>query len=196
MQPMIWPILLLLLGVLFIVVELFVPSGGVLSFLAAGSVVAAVVVGFNNGLTYGAITLTVTMILVPTFILITIHYWPRTPIGRLIFLRRAEEDDVLPNDEEILRRKALVGKFGTAKSKMLPSGAVTIDGRVYDAVSRGHAIEAGETIRVVRVEGNRIVVAPADPQQAARAAQANSADDVLAQPIDSLGLESFDEPLA
>jgi membrane-bound serine protease (ClpP class) len=107
-------------------------------------------------------------------------------------MQPSSEDDVLPQDEEYRERNLLLGKFGVAKSKMLPSGAVVVDGRTYDAVSRGNPIEPGETVRVISVSGNRIVVAPADPQQAAQAATSN---DVLNQPIDALGLDAFDEPL-
>jgi membrane-bound serine protease (ClpP class) len=196
MQPMIWPALLLLLGLFFIVLELFVPSGGVLALLAGASVLASIYVGFTHGLSYGLISVLLALVFVPAIILLMIKMWPRTPLGRLIFLRPPSGDDeVLPMDEEYRERKGLVGKFGVAKSKMLPSGAVVIEGRTYDAVSRGNPIEPGETIRVISVTGNRIVVAPADPQQAARAAQAAQSGDVLSQPIDSLGLEPFDEPL-
>jgi membrane-bound ClpP family serine protease len=189
MQPLIWPALLLLLGIFFIFLELFIPSGGLLGVLAGASVLASIYVGFTGGMWFGMAALLMSLVAVPIFLAIVIHFWPRTPIGRLIFLRRPDDDEILPDEDH--QRQSLVGKFGVAKSKMLPS----VDGRTYDAVSRGNPIEVGDTIRVVSVKGNRIVVASADPQQAARAAE-TSANDVLEQPIDSLGLESFDEPLA
>jgi membrane-bound serine protease (ClpP class) len=191
--PMIWPVLLLLLGMVFVILELFIPSSGILSLLAAGSVIASIYVGFLHGMWYGVASLALAIVVVPVFLAIAIQLWPRTPIGRLIFMQPATEDEVLPQDEEYRERHTLLGKFGIAKTKMLPSGAVVVEGRTYDAVSRGNPIEPGETVRVISVSGNRVVVAPADPQQAA---QAISSSDVLSQPIETLGLDAFDEPLS
>ncbi len=191
MVPMLWPIVLLLLGLLFVALELFIPSGGVLGFLAGASVVASVYVGFMQGPWYGVITAALALIFVPLAIIGALRIWPRTPIGRRLFLHTTEAD-VLPDNEQLRERQLLVGKFGTAKSKMLPSGAVQIEGRTYDAVSRGNPIEEGETIRVVAVQGNRIIVAPADPQNAPTISEPQS----LAQPLEAFGIDPFDEPLA
>jgi hypothetical protein len=43
---------------------------------------------------------------------------------------------------------------------MLPSGLVLIDGKSYDAVSDGMAIEPGQAIIVVSVSTQRLVVRP------------------------------------
>ena len=69
-----------------------------------------------------------------------------------------------------------------------------IEGRTYDAVSVGEAINAGDSVLVVRTEGNHIVVRKASGEQVNLA---SGEDDVLSQPIDALGLEPFEEdPLA
>src|SRR5262245_53919082 len=116
MEHLVWPILLLLLGLLFVGLELFVPSSGVLGVLAGGSILAVTFVGFMEGTLYGVITSGLTLILVPVAIALALHYWPRTPIGRLIILQPSKsEDEVLPKDEEYQQRQLLLGKFGTAK---------------------------------------------------------------------------------
>ncbi len=99
---------------------------------------------------------------------------------------------MLPDTEEYHRDK-LIGKHGVAKSDLLPSGDVRIDGRIYDAVSSGMAINKGQTVRVVDVHTQRLVVRPsrADADQ-----QVGKRDDVLSTPIDSLGIEPFEDPLA
>ena len=43
---------------------------------------------------------------------------------------------------------------------MLPSGMVVIDGKTYDAVSEGVPIEAEQTVLVVGVSTQRLVVRP------------------------------------
>ncbi|MCZ9961728.1 hypothetical protein OFQ54_07830 [Brachyspira hyodysenteriae] len=39
-----------------------------------------------------------------------------------------------------------------------PSGYIVIDGQKYDAVSEGEFIDKGSSLKVILVEGNRIVV--------------------------------------
>jgi membrane-bound serine protease (ClpP class) len=195
MMPMVWPILLLLLGLLFVVLELFVPSGGVLGILAGLSVLASIYVGFSSGgIWNGVLAMAMALLVVPVVLAVAIKVWPHTPIGRRILLQPAAGGAGQSGDTGELERQRLVGKFGMAKSKMLPAGAVLIEGQMYDAVSRGNPIEAGEPIRVISVSGNRIVVAPADAQQALQARV--QSEDVLSQPIDALGLDPFDHPLS
>ena len=41
---------------------------------------------------------------------------------------------------------------------MLPSGVVSVDGQTLDATSEGMVIEAGQTVRIIKIEANRLVV--------------------------------------
>jgi membrane-bound ClpP family serine protease len=192
MSPVVWPILLLLLGVLLIFLEIFVPSGGILGFLSLVAVVAAVIMAFvNNDLATGTVFLALTAIVIPAAVTVAVRWWPNTPLGRLILIRPPRSDDeILPDHDEF---ESLLGKRGNAKSDMLPSGAITIEGRTYNAVTQGMAIEAGQTIEVIAVRGNRIVVRLADGPPAAGQ---EDQDDVLSRPIDTVGLDPFDDPLA
>jgi membrane-bound ClpP family serine protease len=197
MTPLVWLILLVLLGVAFIVLELFIPSGGVLSFFAAVSVLGAIFVGYYHfGPAVGTLVLAIEAILVPLTIVAAVRVWPHTPVGRRVLnLPPGESGSVGGEADSAHALKNLVGKWGRAKSPLLPSGAVMIDGRLYDAVSSGTPIEAGQPIEVVQAKGNHIVVrrsqrdAPPDEQLS------GSQDDILAQPIESLGIEPLDDPL-
>ncbi len=190
-DALLWSILLLALGLGLIALELFVPSGGVLGILAALAIIASIAVAFSGGWVTGVVMLLATMLILPLVLAAAIHYWPRTPIGRAILLETPQsEEEVLPDTPEHRKLKDLIGKRGTAKTKMLPSGAVVIEGRVYDAIGEGMAIDPGQPIRVTAVRTNRIVVVLDDSP---RAFAPDSAD-VLAQPARNLGLESWDQP--
>ena len=193
MDPMFWPLLLLALGLALLVIELFVPSAGVLTVVACVSFVGAIGLGFRVSAQYGTAMLVVLAFLVPAFISIAVKWWPHTPFGRLILIQRPEHpDEVLPDTEEYRELPALVGQTGQAKTKMLPSGTVVLGDRKYDAVSDGMAIESGETIQVVDIRTNRIVVRPVDAELP-QTETAPSADDILSQPIDSLGLNDIEQ---
>ena len=99
------------------------------------------------------------------------------------------EEEVLPEDP----RRALIGRVGVARSKMLPSGAVEIDGQMIDAVTQGQAIEPGTYVVVSRCGRIAWSCGPAGKDQ--RPSHQNP-NDVLSRPIEELGIESLDDPLA
>ncbi len=158
MDPTTWAFLLLLLGLIFLVLEFFIPSGGALAVLCALSLLAAIVVGFMAGPWTGLSIMVLEGVIVPAALAAAVKWWPETPIGRMILIPRPQSpDEVLPETENY-RLQNLVGKRGTARGTMLPSGLVVIDGKTYDAVSEGKPIEAGETVLVVAISTQRLVV--------------------------------------
>jgi membrane-bound serine protease (ClpP class) len=56
--------------------------------------------------------------------------------------------------------KGLLGFEGLTLTPLRPSGSARIDQRQVDVISDGQFIEAGQRIRVVQVEGARVVVEP------------------------------------
>lgn len=190
LDPLAWAALLMLLGVSLAVLEIFVPSGGVIGFLSIASVLSAIGLAFYRGPWYGLSFLGMAVFAIPAVLVAALHYWPETPIGRRVMLGAPKSEEVLPHEDQRRQLKALVGRVGQAMSLMLPSGAVLIDGEHVDALSEGMAIEKGQLVQVVEVRGTRVVVRPTDkpPEPAA--------DDPLSRPLESLGLDSFDDPLA
>jgi len=79
---------------------------------------------------------------------------------------------------------ALVGRTGTAATVLRPTGAMEIDGQRIDVVTEGEFVEAGTAVRVLYVQGNRVVVAAADE----RAGERGSVGVVLLLAILGLGL--------
>jgi membrane-bound serine protease (ClpP class) len=186
-----WSLILLLVGVGLIVLETFVPSGGILGLLAALALVGSLIVAFTGGPVPGLIMLVITMVLIPALLAAIVKWWPYTPIGRMVVLHLPEsEDEVLSDTPAHRGLKELIGRRGVAKTKMLPSGAVLIDGRIYDAVSDGLAIDPGQPIRVKAVRTNRIFVTlDTSPRP-----DAPTESDLLSRPVESLGLDSLEEP--
>lgn len=190
MAPLVWSALLLILGLVLVTVEVFVPSGGILGFLSIASLTAGIFLAFSHGgAGTGFLFLGITAAAVPTALMLAFRWWPKTPMGRRLLLGVPRSDEVLPDSPQRRTLRQMVGKFGVAKTVMLPSGAVVIEGQTIDALSEGMPIEAGQRVRVIEVRGNRVVVRPAEDQP-------SQADDVLSRPIESLGLESLDDPLA
>lgn len=189
LDPLTWATILMLVGCALVVLEVFIPSGGLLSFLSAIAIVGSVVVAFRRDSTSGLGFLLITVIAVPTAITLAFKFWPHTPMGKAFLGELMTSEDMQPADS----RRELVGQVGVAKSKMLPAGSILIDGHLLDAVSQGIAIEVGQPIVVVEVKGNRVVVRPADKEEARGLVE--DPRDLFSKPIDELGLDSFDDPL-
>ena len=160
---LLWALLLLAAGCIFLVLEFFVPSSGTLGVLAALSFVGAIVLAFMAGPVYGTATFVAVLVIVPTAGILAVKYWPETPIGRMILIQRpATPDEVLPETEAYRGMQHLVGRHGITKSLMMPGGVVEVDHKSYDAVSDGMAIEPGTRVVVVAISTQRVVVRPDD----------------------------------
>lgn len=189
MNALVLAIVLILLGFVVICLELFLPSAGMLGVLAGMLVLAGIVSSFFYTLTAGAIVLAITCFSLPMLIALAIKIWPSTPIGRKILIGAMSEQDVLPQNDNQEQLKSLIGRRGTARTKMLPSGIIEIDDRNYDAVSDGFAIEPGALVEVISIRTKRAVVRPVDPDEPA----SEHPDDLLSKPINQLGLGELNE---
>ncbi|PQO30563.1 hypothetical protein C5Y96_13915 [Blastopirellula marina] len=166
MSPITIALILLLSGLALIVLEMFIPSGGVLGFIAAVLLIGAVVYAYLKcDIAVGTAFLAATVVTVPVMIGIAIRVWPHTPMGRMILLDSATDEYV--DSHESFGHTELVGRRGIARSNLLPSGVAEIDGNRWDVIIVGPAADRGDLIEVVEVEGNRVLVTKVDETEAA-----------------------------
>jgi membrane-bound serine protease (ClpP class) len=81
---------------------------------------------------------------------------PRTRAGRELVLKDAITAQIGASSS------AIEGKVGVTLTPLRPSGAAEIEGRRVDVVTDGVFVDAGAPVRVVAVQGTRVVVAPAE----------------------------------
>jgi membrane-bound serine protease (ClpP class) len=85
------------------------------------------------------------------------RYLPRLPFGRQLMLEtELSAGGGYASAPE--RDSNWLGRVGRTTSPLRPAGIAEIDGERIDVVAEGEMIEAGATIVVSRVDGNRIVV--------------------------------------
>jgi len=195
LDPLTWSVLLMVAGCALAISEVFIPSGGILGILSFVSVLTSIALAFyHNGPASGFIFSLVAVVALPIGLGLALKYWPQTALGRKFVPPLPTDEEVLPDGERRRALKQLVGRVGTARTPMLPAGAIRIDGQTIDAVSQGMAIEAGQQVEVVEVHGFRVVVRAARPGKRSALGR-QEADDLLSQPIDQLGLDPLDDPL-
>jgi len=159
MNPLLWIALLLLVGLAMMVLEVFVPSGGVLGFLSVVAMIAAIVSAFvEQGPTLGMAVLALAFVAAPLALGLAFSWFPHTPLGRRVLPPPPRPEDVVPDASRRRRLRDLLGQRGRASSDLLPWGGVEIDGLPFDAVSEGGPIACGATVEAVGVQGAALVV--------------------------------------
>ena len=196
MHPLIWSVLLLAFGLGLAMLEVFIPSAGILGFLSLSAIVTAIVLAFSfGGTTAGFIFLGIAAISLPATVIMAFKWLPSTPFGRRLMLGTPKGKEVLPDDDPRIAYESLIGNHGTAKSAMLPGGTIAISGVTYEAISESGAIDAGDSVTVVRIRNNRLVVQKGDPMPSDSTPD-TTAEDPLSRPIDTLGIDPLDDPLS
>lgn len=159
MQTLIWVGLLLLVGLAVMVLEVFVPSGGVLGFLSLVAIGAAIVMAFmEQGAGFGMAVLAVTFAAVPGVLAVAFRWFPDTPLGRRVLPPPPAPEDVIPAADRRRRLRELVGRGGRVISELVPWGAVAVGDGQFEAVSETGPVAAGTEVDVVGVQGAALVV--------------------------------------
>ena len=141
------------LGYLLFAVEMVVP-GGVLGILGIISVLYGCWQAFQMGFIWGSSSILASII----FFVLVLRFFLHSRTGKQLTLSNEEEARSWKSNRE--EWKDLLGKEGIAISPLRPAGLVIIDGRRYDVVSDNEFLEIDQAVRVVEVEGRRIVVEP------------------------------------
>jgi membrane-bound ClpP family serine protease len=170
MTSLVWIVALVLVGLAMMVLEVFVPSGGVLGFLSVVALVAGIVTAFlEQGPWAGMAAVAATCVAVPAVLAAAFRWFPETPLGRRVIPPPPGAGDVVPDIDRRQRLRGLVGRRGRTTCDLLPWGTVTVDGHEVDAISDGGPLDRGAEIEVVGVQGMAVVVRPAAAPVAAGA---------------------------
>ncbi|MDA8967986.1 NfeD family protein [bacterium] len=160
MNNLVYSLVALLVFYIVLVGEFLLPTGGLLGAMAAAALITSVVLAFKSSTAAGICVSCFIAITSPFFIMFLIRIWPNTPVGkRMLNLKRGQTTQPpckttsggTPLDQ-------LIGQTGTAKTNLLPSGLVLINGEKIDAVSTGMPIDAGTQILVVKTETGHVQV--------------------------------------
>jgi membrane-bound ClpP family serine protease len=161
---LIWAVVAFGLALLLLVVEAFMPSGGVIGALAGVCAIVGIVLFFRFDTTWGLASMAVTLLALPFLIAGLIWVWPNTIVGRALTLND-EQKPVRSEDGGPEEGTIVVGLEGTAETDLRPVGACRLNGRRVDCFAVAGVIEAGTAVRVWAVQGGTIKVKPVTPPQ-------------------------------
>lgn len=195
-HTLLWSLGLLALAFACLILEFLVPSAGLIGVGAAMAFAAAIFIAFTDSTSLGMTFTAVVALAVPVILVAMIRIWPHTPIGRRMLNLPPEgsAEGATREDPRMRHLRELVGRVGRARTHLLPSGQIEIDGRRYDAVAAGAAIDRDSAVEVFSVEMGKIHVRPTDrkPPEPLR----DGGRETIETPLDELGLEDLGDPLS
>ena len=154
-----YAIVLLAIGIVLLILEAFLPSGGILGLMAAAALVGSLILAFRQSDTAGFTLVAICVVIVPLAIVTGLKIFPKTPVGRRVILRPpADAAPVAPDGVADEDYTPLLGRNGKTVTPLRPSGIIEIDGPRYSAVAEGEMIAQDLDIVVINIEGNNIVV--------------------------------------
>ena len=157
-DSLLFPIILQLVGVVVIIAEIILPSGGILSIAALGVFGYSLFIVFNEiSMIIGFSFVAADLILIPVLVIVGLKLLARSPVTLRKTLSR--EEGVSSQSSEL---ENYVGTQGNAVTDLRPAGIAVINGKRVDAVTRGEYLEKNTAIIVTAVTGNQIVVRKKD----------------------------------
>jgi membrane-bound serine protease (ClpP class) len=168
-------LLLFVAGIVLLGIEIFVIPGfgivGILGIIAIISSLALAMMGQQFELiTFPDVSSALMRVTVALLISILVSlvlagvlgkFFPRTGIGKRVILSTTQEHGAgyVAQAED---RNQLIGMIGVTLTPVHPSGTVMINDKRYDVVSEGEFIDKNVEVKVLEVEGARIVVRKID----------------------------------
>ena len=152
------PIILQLVGVVVIIAEIILPSGGILSIVALGVFGYSLFIVFNEiSMFIGFSFVAADLILIPVLVIVGLKLLARSPVTLRKTLSRKE--GVSSQSSEL---ESYVGRQGNALTDLRSAGIAVINGKRVDVVTRGEYIEKDSAIIATTVTGNQIIVRKKD----------------------------------
>lgn len=181
MDAQFWALALAVLGFGLIVAEFFVPSGGMIALSCAAAFVGSVICAHtawyeHSPKIFWSFTLGLG-VLIPGFLMFFLRTLEQTSLGKNILLPKTDPEDVVPYKSESAVLERLIGRIGTTVTPMNPGGMVRVENERLHATTEGMLIKLGESVEVLGIQGNRVIVRRAKPGALASAGQPTSPAD-------------------
>ncbi len=148
---------LFILGLLLLVVEMFIPGFGVAGGSGIAMLIIAIIMTAQTPL-QAFIMVVVLIALIALVLVVVLRSAKYGKLSNKLILRSASKRE--DGYSTTINDSALLGKEGVALSLLRPAGMGEFDDQRIDVVSEGSYIEAGTRIKIVNIEGRRIVVKP------------------------------------
>ncbi|MEW6709198.1 MAG: NfeD family protein [Candidatus Riflebacteria bacterium] len=150
---------LLLGGFLFMFLEIAIlPGFGAAGIIGLVGIFGGLALAYTKLSTGMAVAATLAAVFGLIFLLVWFfYYFPHTTLGKKFVLEA--ESSVEDGCIAVQNLKKYVGKEGVTQTMLRPSGIAMVEGERLDVISDCEFIEKGTTVKIVRENGGRLIVA-------------------------------------
>ncbi|RKD34736.1 NfeD family protein [Thermohalobacter berrensis] len=151
-----WGVLILFIaGLALLLIEAAIPGFGVPGIGGIALFVVSIVLASDN-IEIGILSVGISIILTIVIAILLLKYGYKSPYLDRIILSSKQENK--SGYVSIASRENYLNKEGIAITSLRPAGTIEIDGDRVDAVTEGGYIDKGSKVKVLKVEGPRVVV--------------------------------------
>ncbi|MEW8956708.1 NfeD family protein [Clostridium sp.] len=146
--------MLFVIGLALVILEMFIPGFGVPGILGGVVLLVAILSTANTVAQMVLLTIIILIILGIAFTIV-LYLFTKGKINTVVLEEKLDRESGYIGTEDL---EYFIGKEGFATSVLRPSGTADFQGVRMDVVSEGDFIELNEKIKVIKVQGRRIVV--------------------------------------
>ena len=152
-------LILFAVGIVFILLELVLP-GGIIGIIGFGAFLASFFLAAENFVHIGiSLLIAFTISILACMIMIKVFDKKMKFFNKLVLTDSTSTERGYVSNRN---RTELIGVNGYALTDLRPSGTVIIEDERVDVVSEGGFIKKGALVKIIKVEGSRIVVRDTD----------------------------------
>lgn len=150
-----YQIAIFLVGILCIIVEMLLPTVGLLAGVGVAALLYSLLLALGGDV--DAMTaLGAALILAVVIFVLIVKKLPSSRLWHKVVLHdRSTSQRGFVSAET---RRELIGREGTVLTELRPAGSVQLGEQVVDVVSEGAFVAKGERVKVIAVNGARVVV--------------------------------------
>ena len=148
-------VLIFVTGIILLIIEALIPGFGAPGIGGIICIITSIILA-SDSIALGITSLIIALAFTIAAAILLLKYAPRNKYFDKIILRTELRKDV--GFTSVISKETLLGLEGTAYTSLRPSGTALIGDEKVDVVTEGEYIEKNEGIKVIRIEGRKIVV--------------------------------------
>lgn len=159
-KTLLLPVILQLIGIIVVIAEIIIPSGGILAILATAVFGYTLYIVFTQiSISIGIAFVIADLILIPILVYFGIKFLAKSPVT--LKTKLSKENGVTSQSSE---QNKYLGNKGRALTDLRPSGVALFNDERLDVVTRGEYLEKQTEVIVIAVRGNQIIVKQLEEQ--------------------------------
>jgi membrane-bound serine protease (ClpP class) len=160
MNGIVWiafAVFLFFLCAILLVLEIFIPSFGLLTIMALSALAGGIVICFQFSMLSGWIGIGTAAVLIPVVWYICYKMLPKSSVGRMLIPQNPQrkKGDAIPDSEQLAE---MLHETGLVVTPLRPVGMCDFAGKRRECVAETGYIERDRQVEVIRVEGTRLTV--------------------------------------